>query len=78
MLGIEILSGVFSPGKHKIKAIKHALPPSNIGELGSFIGVCTYVLKFFEIYIEKAAVLCQFLFICFNIYDVDLCYFITI
>lgn len=77
-MGIEILSGVFSPGKYKIKAIKHALLPSNIGELGSFIGVCTYVLKYFEIYVEKAAVLCRFLFICFNIYDVDFCCFIIL
>ena len=41
LFGIEISSEGISPGKNKIKAIMHALPPSNSCELRSFIGLCT-------------------------------------
>ena len=55
--GIEISNEGISPDKNKIKAIKHALPPSNISELRSFIGLCTYVSRFSDNYNKKTAVL---------------------
>ena len=51
--GIEISSERIAPDIKKMKAIKHALLPSNINELRSFIGLCTYVPRFIDNYSEK-------------------------
>ena len=60
--GIEISSERIAPDIKKMKAIKHALLPSNINELRSFIGLCTYVSRFIDNYSEKKTdALCELL-----------------
>ena len=59
--GIEISSKGISPDKNKIKAINPPLPPSNISELRSLLGLCTHVSRFIDNYSEKTAVLRELL-----------------
>ena len=58
---MEISSEGIPPDQIKIKTTQHTLPSSNISELRSFIGLCSYVSRFIDNYSEKTAVLRELL-----------------
>ena len=59
--GIEISEKGINPDPNKISNLRNALPPSNVNELRSFLGLCTYVSRFIPSFSEKTAVLRELL-----------------
>lgn len=59
--GIEISEKGINADPAKVSALESATPPSNVKELRSFLGLCTYVSRFIPNFSEKTATLRELL-----------------
>ena len=55
--GIEISESGINADPNKTDFLRRAVPPQNVNELRSFLGLCTYVSKFIPNFSDRAVAL---------------------